>query len=727
MKKLKFQSVIAFALKALGLESLPKGEDGKLSLDADQEAVLKSSFKGENFAAFQKVANEILAEEAGQMEAEQAETDKVNGILASVLKGNQGGEEEDNDPSTTTAEANAKKVVSVVKDQQATIKKLMDDPEKDATVQNVIKKALVGAALATSLSTPTHLFGNNPEAATVNLFQFEGRNWNMKAAGKTANKTDFTDVSTITRLNQDLIEYQIQNPDFIRDLYTDNFGLPEFWPKRFGVIDMVQDAVMDIANITQARKPDWTPGFEMRLEAQKRKIYRIQIDLEFEGYQLQELETSWLASIYKMDGSSPYKHSFVAFLISKIIVKARQEDREGAIKGIFAPNPAGVTMKGHYLNAQSGILHQLYIARDVEKTIVPYISKVGKFSTANGYAYAKGMVESMPLAARTKSGLKFYMAPSNIVVIRDDYKKINALNNDYSGNQINYIDGYPNIEFVGLKDLEGTNLMFITDDQNIEVLEYLPEEKNMFRFEYLKRKTFVHSDYRTGAGLVFTGFADLPESSGFKGLAQFIWINDESIFAETTSIPLFGKPMSAAYTLNYNKVHVHPELLSDVVKLQGLPAGTVVKITGNQNMVSNSVIKKSTGGNGGNLTLTADFNPKTMYSITLVVQADGTYKEVARVTTFPSDTSSVVTFADAVIDVADGLTQRYTGAAPATITDVLGGNDGTEIKIFGSAQALTVDNVAGKIVVNTTATLNSPEKYIKLKKFEGVWYETEKG
>ena len=727
MKKLKFQSVIAFAFKALGLESLPKGEDGELSLDADQEAVLKSSFTGENFAAFQKVANEILAEEAGQMEAEQAEADKVNGILASVLKGNQGSEEGEEEPSEATPEANAKKVVSVVKEQQATIKKLMDAPENDATVQNVIKKALLGVALAASISTPTHLFGNNPEVAAVKLFQFEGRNWNMKAAGKSANKTDFNDVSTITRLNQDLIEYQVQNPDFIRDLYTDNFGLPEFWPKRFGVIDMVQDAAMDIANVTQARKPDWIPGFEMRLEAQKRKIYRIQIDLEFEGYQLQEFETSWLASIYKMDGSSPYKHSFVAFLISKIIVKARQEDREGAIKGIFAPNPAGIKMKGHYLNAQSGILHQLYIARDVEKTIVPYVSKVGRFSTANAYPYAKGFIESMPLAARTKSGLKFYMAPSNIVVIRDDYKKINALNNDYSGNQINYIDGYPNIEFVGLKDLEGTNTMFITDDQNIEVLEYLPEEKNMFRFEYLKRKTFVHSDYRTGAGFVFTGFEDLPETSGFKGLAQFIWVNDEPIFPETTSIPLFGKPMSAAYTLNYNKVHVHPELLSDVVKLQGLPAGTVVKITGNANMVSTAIIKKATAPNGGNLTLTADFNPKTMYALILVVQADGTYKEVGRVTSFPSDTTTVVTFSEAIVDVAEGLQQRYNGDAPVAITDILGGNDGTEVKIYGSAQAVTVDNVAGKIVVNTTATLNAPEKYIKLKKFENVWYETERG
>lgn len=723
MKRLKLASVLAFVLPFMGWKDLPKDEDGNLAIKPEEEAKLKGKLTGKNYDAFLKGANEILAEEAGKDAEEAAELENVNNILAGLVDEN--GDAENKTPATPVA--NAKKVVEVVQQQQAQITQLMNEPEKDATVKNVIKKALVGAALAASISTPTHLFGANQEIASVKMFEFEGRNWNMQAAGKSANKTDFTDVSTITRLNQDLIEYQIQNPDFIRDLYTDNFGLPEFWPKRFGVIDMVQDAVMDISNVTQARKPDWTPGFELRLEAQKRKIYRIQIDLEFEGYQLQELETSWLASIYNMDGSSPYKNSFIAFLISKIIVKARQEDREGAIKGIFAPNPAGIKMKGHYLNAQSGILHQLYIARDVEKTIVPYVSAVGRFSTANGYSYAKGMIESMPLAARTRSGLKFYMAPSNIVVIRDDFKKINALNNDYAGNQINYIDGYPNIEFVGLKDLEGTNVMFITDDQNIEVLEYLPAEKNMFRFEYLKRKTFVHADYRTGAGIVFTGFADLPENSGFKGLAQFIWINDEPIFPDTTSIPLFGKPLSAASTLNYNRVHVHPELIADVTKLQGLPAGTVVKITGDKNMVTNSVIKKSTGGNGGNLSLTADFNPKTMYSITMVVQADGTYKEVARTTDFPGETSKEVLFNDAVLDVADGMVQKYNGAAPVTLTGIVGGNEATEIKILGSAQALTVDSVAGKIVVNSTATLNGDAKYIKLKKFDGIWYETERG
>ena len=721
MKKPIYSAVVAYVLSALELKELPTGEDGKLALNDDQEATLKKEFPGDQYESVIKNVNNHLALVAASKKEDEdqkvAEKQNVLDILAGKKK-----EGEDN---PETPQLSAEELLKKVADQQAVIDELKKEPENDLSAKNVMKKGLVGTALAVSLSTATHLFGNMPEASNK-IFAFEGRNWNQRATGKSAAKTDFTDTSTIARLNEDLREYQVQNPNFIRDLYVDNFGLPAFWPKRVGVIDMVQDVVMDLSNVTQARKPDWTPGFELFLEAEKRRIYRIQIDLEFDGYQLQELETAWIASIYNMDGSSPYKYSFVAFLISKINIKARQEDREAAINGIFAPNPAGIKTKGHYLNGQSGIRHQLFMFRDVFKRITPYVSQVGKFSSANAYPYTKGFIESLPLSIRKKPNMKLYISPSNIVLIRDNYKLINSLNNDYKGNEINYIDGYPNITFEPLTDLEGSNLMFITDDQNIEILEYLPEEKNKYRFEYLKRKTYVHADYRTGCAFVFSGF-ELPDGSEFKGVAQFVWVNDEPIFPDTVTVPLFGKAMSAPIDINYNKLHVHPELISDVVKLQGMPAGTIVKIIGDKLMKTNSVIKKATGGNGGNLSLTADFNPKTMYSLTMVVQSDLTLKEVARVTEFPGVTSEVKTFDDLVVDIADGFVQKYNGSAAGTLEDIVGGNEATEVTIFGSSNALTVASVAGKIVVGSDAVLDSDTKYIKLKNFEGVWYEIARG
>lgn len=716
MEKPIYSAVVAYVLSVLSVKDLPVDEKGALAFSPEQDAVLKQEFPGEMHASVLKNLNDHLAlvakakKDSGDEKV--AAKQNVLDIIAGRVTENPAEDKPVADPA------------AVVQEQQAVIAELSKQPETEASMKSIVKKALVGTALVASLSTAVQLFGAMPEAKGK-LFNFEGRNWNARAAGlKTAGKTDFTDVSTITRLNEDLKEYQVQNPDFIRDLYVEKYGLPEFWEKRFGVVDQVQDVVMDISNVTQARKPDWAPGFELFLAAEKRRIYRIQIDIEFTGYQLQELENSWLASIYAMDGSSPYKYTFVAFLLKKISDKARQEDREGAIKGIFVPTPAGIKSKGHYLNAQSGVLHQLYSFINIKKTIVPYVSPLGQFITANAYEYVKGMVESLPLPVRNASGRRIIMSPSNIVKVKDNYKHINSQNNDYSGNEINYIDGYPNLPFYGLPDLEGTNLIIITADDNVEILEYLPEEKEKYRMEELKRNTFIHADYRFGCAFVFSGF-ELPNSE-FKGLAQFIWVNDAPIFNDTVTIPLFGSPMSSPIELNYNKIHVHPELISDVVRLTGLPAGTVVKITGNQQMKTNSVIKAKTGVNGGNLDLTADFNPKTMYTLTMVVQADGTYKELARTSSFPGIIADVKTFSDLAIDLSDGLVQKYEGSAAGTLVSIEGGNEGTQLTIFGSENSLTVSD-ASTINVTSNAVLDSDTKFIKLRKFEGVWFETSRG
>lgn len=723
MLKEKFQAVIAVALLALGLKELPKGDDGKLALDAKQTDDLKATFTGKNYEAFVKVANEVLAEEQGITAAEQAEKDSANALLASVLKGNAGGEgDEGEKPATPTAVA--QQVVQVVENQAATIQTLMNEPESAPRTVSAGRAALFGTALLASISTPTHLFGTNPQAANK-IFAFEGRNWNAKAAGKSTAKTDFTDVSTITRLNEDLREFQVQNPTFLRDLYMEDYGYPSFWPKRFGVLDQISDAVFELGSVTQARKPDWTPGLEMFIEAEKRRIYRIQIDLEFDGYQLQEMENSWLNSIWNFDGSSPYKHSFIAMLLTKVSQNARREDAEGGINGIFAPNIHGIKTKGHYLNAQSGIRHQLFMFRDVLKKIAPIVSKVGKFSSANAYDYAKGQIEALPLAIRNKAGMCFYLSPTNIIKIQDNYKTQNALHNDYTTNKIEYIDGYPNIKFVGLKQLEGSNLMFITDENNIEVLEYLPAEKEKYRIEELKRNTYVHADYRFGVAFVFSGF-NLPANSSFRGVAQYIWVNDEPIFPATTAVPLFGKPMSAPVEINYNRLYVHPELVSDVTNLTGLPAGTIVEIIGNEQLVTTSKILKKTVPNAGNLDLTADFNPKTMYKLILAVQADGTYKELARVAAFPTGIPAVATFDDLVIDYNDGAVQKYEGAV-GTLTDILNGNEGSEITIKGSETALTVASITGKVVMSSSAVLNTDDKFVTLKNFGGVWYDIARG
>lgn len=715
------QAFLAFVFTSLGIQSLPKDDGGKLAFSAEQEEKLQEYFPGENFATAKEKLNEFLAEENGEAISKQTEIEKANQLLASVLDTSDDEDENKPVPQATTIVEAAQNVATKVAEQQQTIQTLMNEPEAPSAMKTIAKAGITGVAMLASMSTSTHLFAQVDPQANNKFFAFEGRNWNQRAAGKSAAVTDFTDVSTITRLNKDLKDYTIQNPTFLRDLIIDSYLLPSFWPKRYGVIDQVSDAVFALGNVTQARKPDWTPGLELYIEAEKRRIYRIQIDLEFNGYQLQELEASWLQSLFNFDGSSPYKHSFIAYLIAKVYEKARQEDAEGAINGIYAPNVHGITVKGHYLNAQSGIRHQLYMFRDIFKTITPYVSKVGKFSGPNAQDYVKGFVESVPAAVRNRPGSVLYMSPSNLTKVQQNFKDKNAMHNDYTGNVPNYIEGYPNITFETLVALEGSNLMFITGKDNIEILEYIEKEKEIFRIEELKRDTFVHADYRFGCAFVFSG-VNLPANSEFKGVAQYIWVNDEPIFPATVTVPLFGNPLSTPVEINYNRLNVHPQLVGDVTTLTGMPAGTVVELVGTALMVSGKKIKKKTG-TVGNLDLTKDFDPKTEYKLILAVQTDGTYKELARISAFPTGAPAEVTFDENVMDVADGNRQKYVGES-ATLTEIVGGNEGTEITILGGDHALTVDAVDGKIVLSGgTASLTS-DKSLTLKNFGGVWYET---
>ena len=59
MKKTRFAAVIAFGLKVLGVDALPKGEDGLLSLTPEQEAAIQKEFPDEKFEQFKKIFPKI--------------------------------------------------------------------------------------------------------------------------------------------------------------------------------------------------------------------------------------------------------------------------------------------------------------------------------------------------------------------------------------------------------------------------------------------------------------------------------------------------------------------------------------------------------------------------------------------------------------------------------------------------------------------------------------------
>ncbi len=715
MKKKKFAAVIAFMYSILGIKELPKGEDGNLAFSDDQEKRLQEEF-GDNFEAAKKAAQEVLEEESGLEDKRKA----ANEALAAALDA----PADEEKPIEKNAEAAAK----VIEEQKEQIKKLASAPEADEAVRSLstgMKNFGIKAML--TATTATAFLGQTGKAFSM------GSPWNKRAhleltgKSKMAAVTDFTDVANIARLNDDLKEYYVQNPEVLNDLRKNRSGLPEFWPKRFNVVDQVSDAVSDVTNVTQARKPGWSPNPEFFIGAEKRKIYPVQIDVEFTAEQLQQLETSWIHTIISMDGSSPYKLSFVAYLIKKIDDQARIEDRISAINGVYVYKPEGIKAKGSFLNRQNGLRYQLMKFRDMDKKIIPFRSKLGAPTAANMYDYIKEWVNSLANDVRIQLGLKFYISQKNLNAYQEGYKLANGLFQDYKGNDLFHVEGYNNIEFVVLTDLEGSDIMFITDKDNIEIMEDVPNEKSIYRFEYLKRDTFVHADYKFAVAFKFAGFK-LPENSPFLGLSQMIWVNDVPAFSENFYVPMYGTNLSAPVDVNFTRVQTDVNLLSDVVVINSeLPAGTVVKISGNVGQLTTAKLKKKTSGNGGNLDLTVDFDPKTGGYLLLIRTTDG-FKELSRTSAPEVAPSTSVEFTGTTINAIDGSTFVYKGTAAATLADILNGLEGTELKIFGQdTNTITVAAVTDKILLTGSSAVLTQDKFIVLKKFENLWVEISRG
>jgi hypothetical protein len=70
-------------------------------------------------------------------------------------------------------------------------------------------------------------------------------------------------------------------------------------------------------------------------------VYRKKIDITFDGFELQEIENTWIRSLQQSDGSHPWKMSFIGFLLGELIKQQMLEIDIAQINGIFVQSPEG--------------------------------------------------------------------------------------------------------------------------------------------------------------------------------------------------------------------------------------------------------------------------------------------------------------------------------------------------------------------------------------------------
>ena len=703
----KFQALYAMMLAFYKADSLVK--DGKLVIPEGKQQELQD-FLGEKIKLDDvvKAMNQELADmakdEAGEdqvlidLKKEAMEMLREHGL-------SQADAEDTVDNPQATENPDLKDILTGLiahnKKTDKLIEKLMQEPEHDTPLDKGSRNNLK------DMHTKTHFLGSGKAYDA-----FEDRPWNQKAAGLD-DKFSFgaLEKGFVETLQNDADLYVREVNSDLNSLERDNFGLPPFWNIRTSVSDKVVDGNIVSGEISQARKKGWLPKNKQLIQPEESQIFPVQIDITYQGYYLQEMLTSWISN-YNREGSQAYKMSFVRFLLSELDKKARQEDRKVAINGVHVKTPENATIPGRAINRGEGLVAKLWRAYFKENKFK--IANVGLPSTNNIVDYVPNVIESnLKEEDKNTEGLVFYLSPSWMRKYKTRKRQLFGLDNNYDGSELMEIENYPNIRFQVLRDLEGSDFMFITDENNIELMENIPGEKSLYNFETDRRVVYIFGDYKFGVRFKHIG-TKVKDGDPAEFKVQTVWCNIPPYIHDTFT-QIFDDT-TGEVTLPYSNVQVASNWATSITDIKGTYAGQIVKIKGDTGASGNVV-------SSGNMTLASTFALSSGGTLTLRVNENGTLTEVKRTTAPDVNTIEDATYVDS-IDATQGADFVFSGSANATLDEILNGFEGQEIKVNGGAGGtVTINDISGNIEVASQAVLANGADNITFVKLDGVFTE----
>lgn len=626
-------------------------------------------------------------------------------------------EEDDNDDkkknkskASATIDGLSRKVGALAKGfaaQKKTIEALMDAEETD------VKTVTTTAVRKNNIQhSATHLFG-----ATQQMFAFEGRPWNERLRDSSAKVTDFNNDSYIPTLIDDAKHFVLDYPEALQSLMTDNRILPAEWDRISGVLDRVASGNIITGEIVQGRAKGWNPKNKFKIGVEEGKVFAKKIDITFSGYELQQIENTWIRS-YNKEGSHPWKMTFIYFLLGEIIKRQALDDRNAMINGIFVQSPEN--REGAAVNSQDGLLFAFYFYRDIQKKYRPTL--LGQITPENVVDKVKALIEAVPETDRRAPGLELGITETVLGWYRERAGILYQLQKTTDeGTQVYSKDhpvDYPNIKFQPIPDMTKTTFMYITLSKNIQEMSYRREEKNAFTFTMDKRDINIFADYKEGIRLKQVGVKlGAGETQDFE--RQMVWSNEAPIFDTSVSIPVFDDT-SGILKLHYHVVKIDEEFASDITAIENAVPGQVIKIIGNARLSAARKLKKNTS-----IVIASDYSLNTDGYILLYANADGTFKELKRTTVADTAPVEKLTFNTEVLDVANGSVFYFDGATAETLDNIINGVEGKTVRIYGKnavetltiAKANTLFNVAADVV------LDADTKFIDLINVGGVWFE----
>lgn len=693
MKKL-----IMLGLTFLGVTDLKalKGKNEKIELSAEQRELLTNLLKDEKLTdKFERLANEELSaqEKLAQNDAQAEElrtllaehgidisAEETPAPVASNEDNNEGGK---TSPSQDSTLLTAFKKLLAMKDEE--IETLANKPEQDAALEVVHNNNQMQ-------HSATHLFasGNAWDA-------FANRPWNTRLRdtlnGANVSAATYSELE-YGQIVEDFKAYQRdlnRNISFIRGLDR----IPAHWGRVTNVQNELWYSNLFLGEITQGRKKNWLPKGKFEFQPEKAKVYPVEIDLVFSGFELQKIEALWLGK-YNQEGASPFKISFVEMIMQEVYKKQAEEDGLVLINGVYFPTADDADTPGSFLHRSNGIVKLAYNAAAARKYL-PF--KLGAPTNANIYDYVDNMVKSVPKYWRDLPGMVLHMDSE----LEKAYHKARELR---FGTMPSFepgkmtVDHYPNIRIVPVHNIN--DFMFITPDDNIDVLEGAPNEKSTMNMQQEKRDTVLFCDYKLGVHVYVFG-KKWAEGLTMNAEKQMFFSNDK-FGLNDVQVPTDPNATVLDAQYHYSIQTGVNTAATAITNISNVAAGETVYIFGN------SGANPSTIANGGNFDLTAAITlDENAYIKLLKRPSDSKFVELERGDL--SIASAVVLDADATTaDASQGtyfVTSENTGAT--AITDIENAVEGVEYRIEGgsSTDATTIAQSGNFARISAAITLNA--------------------
>lgn len=700
-------------------------ENKGLNLTADQKAKLEAHF-GKDYAKkmMEGIDSEIKSfmENNMDIKAIQDELDAIVAEKAAVAEELSDAKEnnapaEDISAKVKALNAALTKETGKREELQALVDKLMDEgvgDKPDAIINNSKNMKIVHSA--------THLFAENKD-----WNKFEGRSWNARLRDNSVKATDFNSDGNITLLQDDIAHFVRENPKALESLFNDILDLPKEWDRRTGVLDRVADGFIIPGEIVQGRSKGWKPKNNVKIVAEEGRVFRKKIDISFNGYELQEIENTWIRSYNGNDGSHPWKMTFIWALMTEIVKQQMLDDRKAQINGIYAETPEGDGNSGAAVNSQDGLRFLFWYHREVTKKY--RATNLGPITDTNIVDKVRQLIMSIPETDRHAEGLELGLSQAQLDRYRIKagllYQLHKTPNEGATLYEKDYPIDFPNIIFQPLRDMQNTDFMYITASKNIQILDYNTSEKGKFTVTQTRRDTDIFADYRLGIRLKFVG-TKLAQGEPADFEKQKVWTNEAPIFNKDQFVPLFDDE-TGLIKFHYATMMVDKAWVTDITDIDNAPKGSIIRIIGNTALAGTPKVKdNATFDLAGN----QDFNLKSGGTLTLLVNADGTCKELKR-TAAPEETISPneVNFTGTSIDASTGSVFNFVDTADRTLANIINGVEGTTIRIYGTDTTdvdLTIEDVATKIEMSSSAVLSDSASYVDLTLIDGVWYDVKR-